>query len=188
LGADPAGTCSSPGTATTNCAVGQTCVLKTSTSQSPGNYGAVDLDYATNGSGNCVSGAKQYTLDIATGSPTLHFTGDWICTETGNLVGPTTGTQYGLSGLLSNCQQATKTSCSEIAVTVPIVNDMMPNGKSQVQIIGFGLFYISATMIENLSSNSNQVTGVLQQEFFPPATAWPEAPPWSTTLGSLSGG
>lgn len=158
-----------------------------------GNFAPVDLDY--NKSGGCVSGSKQYEHDIAFGSPTEHYVGDQLCTETGNLVG---GTDSGLAQLLSNCQQATGTTCGMIGIIVPIITGQ-ENGKSQVTIVGFTLAVLYGSTITSITSNDNTFNAQVAAYYLPPnptaagdcnpATQSLPCPPpasWDTTQGLLT--
>ena len=111
-----------------------------------GNWNAIRID------GN---GANVYNDTIINGSNSAPSVGDWLSPEPGNMVGPTVD---GITTRLGSNNQAlldifsTPDSEGHVQIldydsprlaVVPFVTDF-PNGNSgQVQVTGFGLFYLS---------------------------------------------
>jgi Flp pilus assembly protein TadG len=114
----------------------------------PGNWGPLALG---------ANGGNTYRYNIENGYQGPISLGDWINSETGNMVGPT---RQGFNARWSEYLQvdpsgtATTHSLSDpLVVEMPLVNWGSPNGKSQVQVTGFAAFWITGVQ------NSGNVTG-----------------------------
>jgi Flp pilus assembly protein TadG len=119
----------------------------------PGNWGALALG---------ANGGNTYRNQIETGYQGSVSIGDWVSSETGNLVGPT---RQGFNTRWTEYQQMdpTGTAASHslndpLVVEVPLVNWESPNGKSQVQVTGFAAFWITGVQ------GSGNVTGEFLHE------------------------
>lgn len=116
-----------------------------------GNFHALQLDDP---------GAKDYKNIILTGSETAYQIGDYVKTETGNMVGPTKDAIKDLIKLCEDtstidggCTQEHYTNyvdsngnvhkCPRV-VAVPIIESMEVNGKDEVLIINFAEFFVES--------------------------------------------
>ncbi len=101
--------------------------------QSPGNFGALSL------SGN---GASAYRNDLEHGYGNPVQIGDWLTTKPGNMAGPTE------DGIEDRLEEAPDDTWDEYApqssrlVFLPIVDFGNVNGRSEVQVVGFGAFFL----------------------------------------------
>jgi Flp pilus assembly protein TadG len=119
----------------------------------PGNWGALALG---------ASGGNTYRNNIEQGYQGPISVGDWVSSETGNMVGPT---RQGFDTRWSEYQQMDPTGTAAahslndpLVVEVPLVNWESPNGKSQVQVTGFATFWITGVQ------GSGKVTGEFLHE------------------------
>jgi len=123
-------------------------------------------------------GASIYQTNISSGysGPAIvpGTPSAWVPTETGNIVGPT---RHGFDARMSNADASTWISPPPSvidntmwqAVLVPLVNFGSPNGKKQVEIVGFQEMWvtsvdgnnatISAYLINNLPNCGTPTTG-----------------------------
>lgn len=120
-----------------------------------GNYGALALG------GN---GANIYRGNIQNGYNGQLRIGDWISTEPGNMSGPTSqGVDYRI-GLDPTATFATVQKGSPRILTVPIIDSLDVNGRSDVQIVGFAAFFLEGV---GGHGNNNYVTGKFMQMVMP---------------------
>ena len=120
-----------------------------------GNYGALALG------GN---GANVYRGNIEDGYSGVLSIGDWVSTEPGNMSGPTgNGVDYRIS-LDKNATFKTVQKGSPRIFVVPIIDSLEVNGRSQVQIVGFAVFFL-----EGVGGNgkNSYVLGTFMQMFLP---------------------
>jgi Flp pilus assembly protein TadG len=141
---------------------------------------SIDLKMSMNGPGNWfpvqldAPGGNSYRTDIINGSANQIGIGDWINTETGNLIGPT---QQGFNTRWQEAQQMDPTGSyashvidNPLVIEVPLVDWSNVNGKSQVKVSGFGEFWITGVQ------GAGQVTGeFLQAGVVPKNTPDPNA-------------
>ncbi len=127
---------------------GQTYTLKDGAGSGyDGNYGALALG------GN---GANIYRGNIENGYSGQLRIGDWVYTEPGNISGATsTGVEYRIS-LDPTATFATVQAGSPRILIVPIIDSLIVNGRSEVQIVGFAAFFLEGVGGEG---NKNYVTG-----------------------------
>lgn len=94
------------------------------------------------------TGANNYRQNIAGGYQTKIRIGDWLKTETGNMAGPT---EQGLGDRIGNAAKAGDADGngyldlppnSPRILLCPIIDFFDANGRSQVQVVGFGAFYV----------------------------------------------
>jgi Putative Flp pilus-assembly TadE/G-like len=126
----------------------------------PGNWGPLALG---------ANGASTYRTNIEQGYQGSISIGQWISSETGNVVGPTS---QGFNARWSEYQQMDPTGTASshslsdpLVVEVPLVNWGSPNGKSQVQVTGFADFWITGVQ------GSGNVTGEFLHEVAPSANS-----------------
>jgi Flp pilus assembly protein TadG len=114
----------------------------------PGNWGALALG---------ANGGNTYRYNIENGYQGPISIGDWISSETGNLVGPTRqgfNTRWSLYQQVDPNGTVSSHSLNDpLVIEVPLVNWGTPNGKSQVQVTAFAAFWITGVQ------NSGDVTG-----------------------------
>lgn len=100
-----------------------------------GNYKALALDG---------TGASEYENNIKYGCESFLNYEQWVSTETGNMVGPT---RDGISYLINQDPTATLSTVQDGSpriVTVPLINTLDVNGRGEVQIVGFAVFFIES--------------------------------------------
>lgn len=92
-------------------------------------------------------GADQYRSNLQSGYQGKVSAGDWINTETGNVVGPT---NQGISARISNGQSmypsstfANHTLDDPRIIVVPVVDFSNINGQSQVPVKGFAVMWVA---------------------------------------------
>lgn len=125
--------------------VGQQVYLKLDADSgtiSPGNYQALALGK---------TGASSYEANLAHGYQSWIRVNDWVDTETGNMAGPTARAVRTRIGQDPNSTWQTATRQSPRLVVVPILEDFNVNGRGQVHVIGFGMFFL-----EDASSSGNK--------------------------------
>ncbi|MCX7971322.1 MAG: hypothetical protein N3A57_07140, partial [Negativicutes bacterium] len=120
-----------------------------------GNFGALALGGR---------GASVYRLNIQEGYDGVIRVGDYLTTETGNMSGPTrTGVNYRIS--LDPCATyQTVQRGSPRIVTVPIIDSLAVNGRSQVLVVGFASFFLEGV---GGNGNLNYVEGRFMQMIDP---------------------
>lgn len=116
-----------------------------------GNFGALSL------SGK---GANAYRDDIELGYQSPLKIGDWVSTKPGNMSGPTS---QGVNYRISQDPNATFTTVQEnsprIIVVPVIIGD--PQGRDDVQIVGFAAFFLEGV---GGSGKDNYVKGVFMRQ------------------------
>lgn len=101
-----------------------------------GNFGALALGG---------TGASNFTHNLAEGYSGVIRVGDWVSTEPGNMDGPTA------QGIRSRIEADPKSTYDNVTkgskrlVIVPVVDSLNVNGRKDVQIIGFGAFFLEST-------------------------------------------
>jgi len=116
----------------------------------PGQYWAVDLPPINRGTP--IPGGDQYRENIATCNPTSIWPGDWLQTETGNMVGPT---NQGMRDLIAqdpgaywdDITQSVQGSLFPISpriVLIPIHDPRIwiKSGNSQLQVVKVAAFFM----------------------------------------------
>lgn len=114
-----------------------------------GNYGGLALG------GN---GASVYKSNIENGYSGTLSVGDWVYTETGNIVGPT---DQGVATRVSQDPNSTYDTVqvgSPRLIIVPVIDSLAVNGKKPVLIDGFASFFLNG-------SSSGVVTGVFMETY-----------------------
>jgi len=100
---------------------------------SPGNYGALALGK---------SGASMYEQNLRYGYDDWIRLNDWLDTETGNMAGPTVrAVQYRISQDPYATYSAYNRRSPRL-VAVPILENFTVNGKGQVHVVGFAMFFL----------------------------------------------
>lgn len=116
-------------------------------SGSDGNYGALALGG---------QGANVYNYNISNGYDGKLTVGQWVDTAPGNMSGPTTdGVLYRIS-LDPYATFDTVKPDSPRIIIIPIIDNLDVNGQAEVQIVGFGAFFLEGV---GGSGNDNYVTG-----------------------------
>lgn len=126
-------------------------VLKVSSSDgftSPGNYNALALGQ---------NGASMYEQNLVTGYPEWLRANQWIATETGNMATPTVRAAQNRLTMDPLATYETVTRDSPRAVLVPILKDFTVNGRGEVQIVGFGMFFLES--VTEIGSDKGEITG-----------------------------
>jgi Flp pilus assembly protein TadG len=144
---------------------GQQVTLKNS-QIGPGNWGPLALGSP---------GGSVYRTNVEQGYQGNVSLGQWVDSETGNLVGPT---KQGFNTRWSAYQQMDPTGTvaahslnDPLVIEVPLVDWGSPNGKSQVQVTGFADFWITGVQ------GSGNITGVFLHAVAPSSNiASPSAP------------
>lgn len=96
-----------------------------------GNYGAVALGG---------QGASVFKINSLYGYNGLITVGDYISTETGNMSGVTSSIAKYVASETSNFSNFSRDSIR--LWTIPLVDSLTVNGRNQVQVSGFGQFYV----------------------------------------------
>jgi Flp pilus assembly protein TadG len=124
----------------------------------PGNYGPLALEFR---------GASNYTNNLKNGYSGMVKVGDWILTEPGNMSGPT---EEGVTYRLNKCPHTPECTidhyhpdCPRVMI-VPIFDPTSLQGRSEVHIVGFGVFLLKGVAG---SGNKSTVTGYFL-EMVPP--------------------
>jgi len=100
---------------------------------SPGNYGALALGK---------SGASTYEQNLMYGYGGEVHVGDWVDTQPGNMAGPTV---RAVTYRISQDPYATFDNFGRTSprlLIVPILDNFAVNGKGQVLVVGFGVFFL----------------------------------------------
>lgn len=105
----------------------------------PGNYQALALGK---------TGSSAYENNLMYGYNSWIRVDDWVDTETGNMAGPTVrAINYRINqDPYSTYTNATRQSAR--LVVVPILEDFNVNGRGQVHVIGFGVFFLESAVDE----------------------------------------
>jgi Putative Flp pilus-assembly TadE/G-like len=137
----------------------------------PGNYESLSLSHA---------GGAMYEQNIINGYQGTINVGDWLTTETGNLVGPTrSGFDTRLSSAPSGGTDTNHPLNDPQVIEVPIVDFSGINGNSQVPVLGFAELWV-----DHVDGN-----GTITAEFITQVASEqaPSSDPSSQTLyGSLT--
>lgn len=115
---------------------------------SSGNYQALALGRR---------GAATYEQNLMYGYEEWIRIGDWVETETGNMAGPTV---RAVKQRVSEDPLATYTDVSRQSprlLVIPIVDDFNVNGRSEVHVVGFAVFFLEAA--SETDSNTGEVVG-----------------------------
>ena len=118
-----------------------------------GNFGALALG------GN---GASVFRDNIKFGADVSIKVGDWVTTETGNMVGPT---KQGISYRYNQDPTATFATVakgSSRIMVVPVIQSLEVNGRNEVLVVGF-----AALFLESSNVNNGEVTGRFMQMVTP---------------------
>ncbi|MFZ5814753.1 MAG: pilus assembly protein TadG-related protein [Bacillota bacterium] len=115
---------------------------------SPGNYQALALGK---------SGASMYEMNLMNGYQDWIRVGQWLDTETGNMANPTVrAIKYRIdSDPLATYTDATKGSPR--LVPIPVLRSFEVNGKGQVEVVGFGMFFLES--VAETGSDKAEITG-----------------------------
>jgi len=117
---------------------GQEYQLKSSShaNYGPGNFGALALGGP---------GANRYRNNIKYGYNGVISVGDWVTTQPGNMSGPT---RQGVTYRINQCPHTPECTidhyhpnCPKIII-VPIIDPTSMQGRSKVQVVGFGAFLL----------------------------------------------
>lgn len=131
--------------------LGQQVTLKMSAESgtvSPGNYQALALGK---------SGASMYEQNLMYGYEEWIRADQWIDTEPGNMAGPTVrGVNYRINQD-PYATWETVTRQSPRLVIVPVLKDFNTNGKGQVNVVGFGIFFLEAAV--GTGASKAEITG-----------------------------
>lgn len=104
---------------------------------SPGNYGALALGK---------SGSSTYEQNLMYGYGGEVQAGDWVDTEPGNMAGPTI---RAVNYLISQDPYATVANhrrTSPRLLIIPILDTFQVNGRGQVLVVGFGVFFLESAV------------------------------------------
>ena len=115
---------------------------------SPGNYQALALGK---------SGASMYEQNLMYGYNEWIRMDQWVDTETGNMAGPTVRAINHRINQDPYSTWETANRQSPRLVVVPILKDYDVNGKGQVNVVGFGVFYLEVAV--STGSNKAEITG-----------------------------
>lgn len=125
--------------------VGQQVYLKLDADSgtiAPGNYQALALGK---------TGASSYETNLVNGYQNWIRVDDWVDTETGNMAGPTARAVRTRISRDPGSTWQTAARQSPRLVIVPILEDFNVNGRGQVHVIGFGMFFL-----EDATSSGNK--------------------------------
>ena len=105
-----------------------------------GNFGALALGG---------TGAKVYETNIINGYDGQINVGDWVSTETGNMVGPTS------KGIKARYNQdptatfSTVTKDSPRIMIVPVIQSIQVAGRNEVLVVGFAAMFLESNNVSN---------------------------------------
>lgn len=135
---------------------GQTYTLKAGAGGGySGNYGALALGG---------HGANKYRDNIDYGYSGQLRMGDWVSTEPGNMSGPTSqGVNYRIALDPTATFQTVQQGSPRILI-VPIIDSLAVQGRSDVEIVGFGAFFLEGV---GGQGNNNYVSGKFMQMVIP---------------------
>jgi Flp pilus assembly protein TadG len=115
---------------------------------SPGNYGALALGK---------SGASMYEANLSNGYNSWIRADDWLDAETGNMATPTVRAVNYRIGLDPYVTYSTATRQSPRLVVIPILEDFTINGRGQVHVVGFGMFFLEKA--EDQGNDKGEIVG-----------------------------
>lgn len=131
--------------------VGQEVVLKLSANDgtvAPGNYQALALGK---------HGASMYEYNLMNGYDQWMRVGDWLETEPGNMAGPTVrATQFRINQDPHATWQTVQKGSPRLLM-VPVLQDWLVNGRGEVQVVGFAMFFLDK--VETKGSDKGEITG-----------------------------
>jgi Flp pilus assembly protein TadG len=114
----------------------------------PGNYQAVALGG---------TGASNYRDNLEHGYTGWIRIGDWIPTEPGNMAGPTrTGVRARIDQDPHSTYENVQAGSSRL-LTVPVVDSFQVNGRGEVQVVGFAVFFLEDS--QGGGQSGAQITG-----------------------------
>ncbi|HWI52943.1 MAG TPA: pilus assembly protein TadG-related protein [Symbiobacteriaceae bacterium] len=116
--------------------IGQQVSLKLdshSGSVAPGNYQALALGK---------SGASSYEANLTNGYQNWIRVNQWVETETGNMAGPTARAVNNRISADPTVTYLTATRQSPRLVKVPVLRDYEVNGRGEVLVVGFAIFFL----------------------------------------------
>lgn len=131
--------------------LGETVVLKRSASggyASPGNFQALALGG---------HGANQYEENLQNGYTGWIRIGDEITTEPGNMSGPTVRAIENRIYQDPHATWQTVQSGSPRLLTVPVLRDFDVNGRGEVEVVGFAIFFLEG--VNDQGNQMGEVTG-----------------------------
>jgi hypothetical protein len=130
-----------------------------------GNFGALSLGG---------TGSNNYREKIKYGYHGILYLGQWVDTEPGDMSGPTKDGVYYRINQDPCSNYLTVDKYSPRLVTVPIITNYDDvNGKDEVQICGFGLFFLEGV---NGNGNNNYVIGRFLEKVRPTLESSPNNP------------
>lgn len=134
-----------------NWQVGQQVILKLDADSgtiAPGNYMALALGK---------TGSSSYEANLRNGYQGWLRVNDWIATETGNMATPTVrAINYRISQDPYSTWETVRRQSARLVV-VPVLRDYNVNGRGEVLIVGFAMFFIEKA--EDKGSNKGEITG-----------------------------
>jgi Flp pilus assembly protein TadG len=114
----------------------------------PGNYMALALGK---------TGSSTYEYNLKTGYQSWIRAGDWIATETGNMASPTVrGINSRLLKDPFSTWQTVKRQSPRLVV-VPVLRDYNVNGRGEVLVVGFAMFFIEYAV--DYGNNKGEIKG-----------------------------
>lgn len=114
----------------------------------PGNYQALALGR---------TGASSYEANLMNGYQNWIRADEWVDTETGNMAGPTVrAVQYRINQDLYSTWE-TVNRLSPRLVKVPILENYEVNGRGQVHVIGFAMFFLEQAF--DNGANRGEIVG-----------------------------
>lgn len=131
--------------------LGEQVVLKLSANDgtvAPGNYQALALGRR---------GSSVYEHNLMYGYPEWIRIGDWIETEPGNMASPSVRAARYRIGLDPLATWETVQPGSPRLLLVPILKDFTVNGRGEVQVVGFAMFFLEN--VEEKGPDKGEITG-----------------------------
>lgn len=126
-------------------------ILKMSASDgtiAPGNYQALALGKR---------GSSMYEQNLTNGYDGWLRVGQWIETESGNMAQPTVRAARQRINSDPTATYETVQKGSPRLIMVPILKDFTVTGRGEVQIVGFGMFFLEK--VEEKGSDKGEITG-----------------------------
>lgn len=113
---------------------------------SPGIEGASSGNYQALALGK--DGASTYEANLMYGYKQWLRAWEWVDTETGNMAQPTVRAVTYRINSDPDATYTTATRQSQRLVVVPILSDFNVNGSGQVQVVGFGVFFLEGANLD----------------------------------------
>lgn len=157
---------------------GDTVILKLSPYDgyvAPGDYQALAL-----GS----SGASDYENNLQYGYQGWIRVGDWLETKPGNMAGPTVHAVNYRIGLDPLATWDTVQKGSPRLVVAPILRDYEVNGRGEVNVIGFGVFFLEQGIDQG--NEKGEVVGRFVRMAMSAGEVSPDAPDYGALVIKLS--